>query len=535
MSEVVQRVPNPELFFCIVSPIGTNVQTTIDSLSEKLKQYDYTPVVIRVTDIFPVLQDYLKFPVKLQEVPLEDRYGSYIEFGDLLREHFDDDSFLASTTVSRIANKRQEVVAREELGNPQKIAYIIRQFKRKEELELLRSVYGPLLFQLSVYSKRSSRVDNLARMIAASHDSADVNSYRNEAEHLVSRDENEADDIHGQRVSDVFHEADFIVNTDLVEDTVEEQVYRFVNLLFGSNGISPTRAEYGMYTAKSASLRTLDLSRQVGAAIFSPEGEIISIGTNEVPKAKGGTYWSDGKYDDRDYKRLVDSNEKRKKELLSELVKLISPDADLDSVLKDRGVRKSQFMDALEYGRIIHAEMSAVCDSARLGRPLKNSVLYCTTFPCHMCAKHIVAAGVCEVVFLEPYPKSLASELHGDSIEIEGQSRGDYSEFPATKFKHFHGVSPKRYRDLFERKRRKDATGRFEPWKGNQRQVIVDVKLPVYLRLEEYILQAVLVPSLRKAGVPPRALMPANSPAESRRKQATAKRSSARQPKKSKR
>jgi deoxycytidylate deaminase len=57
-------------------------------------------------------------------------------------------------------------------------------------------------------------------------------------------------------------------------------------------------------------------------------------------------------------------------------------------------------MDALEYGRIIHAEMSAICDAARLGRSIKNAVLFTTTFPCHMCAKHIVAAGITKVVFL---------------------------------------------------------------------------------------------------------------------------------------
>ena len=83
-------------------------------------------------------------------------------------------------------------------------------------------------------------------------------------------------------------------------------------------------------------------------------------------------------------------------------------------------------MDALEYGRTIHAEMSAISDAARLGRALKGTILFCTTFPCHMCAKHIVAAGISEVIYLEPYPKSLAGELHGDSVEIEGQSRGEF-------------------------------------------------------------------------------------------------------------
>ncbi|ABY30264.1 CMP/dCMP deaminase zinc-binding [Methylorubrum extorquens PA1] len=477
------------------------------SLEEKLDSFGYTAVIIRVTDLFSLLQDQLSLPVDLENTPLEDRYRSYIRYGDALREHFDDDSFLASLSIAKIINARRKIVAEKDLENPQKIAYIIRQFKRREEVELVRSVYGPLFFQISVYSKRSSRVDNLARKIAASHNSADLIRYRDAAEQLVRIDENEIEDRHGQRVSDVFHEADYIVNVDVNKDsvdnkeTVNSQVGRFIDLVFGSNSISPSKSEYGLYTAKSASLRAIDLSRQVGAAIFTPDGEIISLGANEVPKSGGGTYWSDDKFDDRDYKRNQDSNEKRKRELLSELVEIMFDKDEREGALQNLAVRKSQFMDALEYGRIIHAEMSALCDAARLGRPLKSSRLYCTTFPCHMCAKHIVAAGVEEVVFLEPYPKSLASDLHGDSIDIEGQTRGEYEHFPATKFRHFHGVSPKRYRDLFESKRRKDEGGAFQRWRGGRRQAIVDIKLPVYLNLEEYIMQAVVITSLNKASV----------------------------------
>src|SRR4029077_7759583 len=78
--------------------------------------------------------------------------------------------------------------------------------------------------------------------------------------------------------------------------------------------------EYGMYSAKSASLRSSDLSRQVGAAIFSPDGEIITQGCNEVPKAFGGTYWDLEQPDYRDIKKGHDPNERHKRELLRDLV-----------------------------------------------------------------------------------------------------------------------------------------------------------------------------------------------------------------------
>src|ERR1700737_2503365 len=77
--------------------------------------------------------------------------------------------------------------------------------------------------------------------------------------YLLERDENEAEQKHGQRVASIFHDADFIISLDATE-TVESQVKRFCELIFGSNSISPTKSEYGLFLAKAAALRSLDLS-----------------------------------------------------------------------------------------------------------------------------------------------------------------------------------------------------------------------------------------------------------------------------------
>jgi deoxycytidylate deaminase len=248
-----------------------------------------------------------------------------------------------------------------------------------------------------------------------------------------------------------------------------------------------------MFIAKSAALRTLDLSRQVGAAIFTPDGEIISLGSNEVPKAGGGTYWPDEKYDDRDYKRMYDSNDRRKKEILSEIMQALGIHRDVTSALEEKAIRDSQLMDVLEFGRIMHAEMTAICDAARLGRSIENSVLYTTAFPCHMCAKHIVGASISRVIFLEPYPKSLAAALHADSIEIEGGDRGSYRTWPAVRFEHFYGITPRRYAEFFARSGRKDrSTGEFLEYRSEPPIPFMDIKLPFYRSLEEETMKVVL-------------------------------------------
>lgn len=244
-----------------------------------------------------------------------------------------------------------------------------------------------------------------------------------------------------------------------------------------------------MFLARAAALRTLDLSRPVGAAIFSSDGEIVCLGSNEVPKANGGTYWPEDRFDDREYKRGIDSNNERKREIISEIIQILKVDRSVESVLSEQSMRDSQFMDALEYGRIIHAEMSAICDAARLGKSVKGATLFTTTFPCHMCAKHIVAAGIDKVVFLEPYPKSLASEFHSDSLEIEGGDRGKYQHFPFVKFTHFYGVTPRRFAGFFERGRRKNEKGIFLSYVDGEAAPMMNIYAPFYHMLEQICLE----------------------------------------------
>lgn len=485
MTDSIQKIKHPELVFGFVAPIGAELTTTIASFRRYFESRDYRVVEVKITDVFSVLQKYIPPEKPLDKTTEYNRYISYIAYGNQLRAKFDD-AILASIPVRRIMSKRLKLGSDND-GRFSKIVYLIHQLKRKEEIDLLRTVYGRVFFQVSVYSRRGARVDYLSRKFASSDNIAAHVKYRPNAESLVQDDENEVGKQHGQRVAKIFHDADFIVNLD-VSESIELQVRRFCELLFGSNSISPTHIEYGLFLAKAAALRTVDLSRQVGAAIFSCAGEIVAIGSNEVPKAGGGTYWEDDKFDDRDFKRRTDSNYDRKREILGEIVQIVSPNLKIDEVLKLQQIKDSQFMDALEYGRIVHAEMSALSDAARVGRSVAKGTLYCTTFPCHMCAKHIVASGIAKVFFLEPYPKSLASDLHSDSICVEGGDRGHYQKFPSVEFEHFFGVTPRRYREVFERGRRKnDEDGTFQDCINGEALPIIDIKYPFYHQLEEYI------------------------------------------------
>ncbi|WOH78267.1 anti-phage dCTP deaminase [Bradyrhizobium sp. BEA-2-5] len=498
MCAAFTRIDFPEIFLGFVAPVGVEMTSSLKHFRTHFERFGYNVIPIKVTDVFEELEKVVPPKEELVTSPPHLRLERYIKYGNQVREYFEDDALLAGLTIASIVKKRVERAA-DKVSSPEKNVFFLHQFKRREEIDLLRSIYGRVFFQVSIYSRTGARVEHLAKAFARAENSGTSDPYRSLAEAIVQTDQNEAGNTHGQRVSAIFHNGDLILNADAASDAaLEDQICRFVNLLFGSNRISPTRDEYGMFVAKSAALRTLDLSRQVGAAIFSSEGEILTMGSNEVPKATGGTYWCDdpNQFDDRDYVREYDSNDQRKRELLFDLVKALGLDA--DAVTKP-AVNKSQFMDALEYGRIIHAEMSAICDAARLGRSLADATLYTTTFPCHMCAKHVVAAGIAKVIFLEPYPKSLSAALHGDSVKIEGADRGRYQGYPAVDFMHFHGISHRRYRELFERTKRKDDDGKFLEWhdphidedtRTRYPRPIVDLQFPFYLELEKRTMQA---------------------------------------------
>ncbi len=214
-----------------------------------------------------------------------------------------------------------------------------------------------------------------------------------------------------------------------------------------------------MYTAFSASLRSACLSRQVGAAITDDEGTILSTGCNDVPKFGGGLYNAESKSDKRCFNNgKICHNDKHKQLLQKEITSILQANKVPDALnLSKQIIEQSKAKSLIEYSRAIHAEMDAITTLAR--NSSYNTIgktLFCTTYPCHVCARHIVAAGIKRVVYIEPYEKSLALQLHGDSIS---HSSGGTNSGQVI-FENFEGVSPKRYTKFFGfNQPRKDESG----------------------------------------------------------------------------
>jgi dCMP deaminase len=64
-----------------------------------------------------------------------------------------------------------------------------------------------------------------------------------------------------------------------------------------------------------------------------------------------------------------------------------------------------------EICRGLHAEQNAIIQAALHGVSIKGAQLYSTTFPCIICSKMIINAGIKEIFYLDGYPDDLSQAL----------------------------------------------------------------------------------------------------------------------------
>src|SRR5581483_12276571 len=248
----------------------------------------------------------------------------------------------------------------------ERTAHLILTLKRPEEVATLRKVYGDGFFLVGVFATEKERLGHLLNRDAP----------KREALTLISRDSQELDP-YGQQTRETFHLSDVFVRLENKAYTFELQ--RFFDLVFSDPLITPTQREHAMYLAYASSLRSGQLGRQVGAAITSKAGDILSLGCNDVPKPGGGLYWP-GPDDRRDHVLGFDTNDKQRDRIVDLLLSRLPQEARSGSERELRRAFRS-ILDITEYGRAVHAEMDALLTCARSGVSPVGGTLYTTTFP----------------------------------------------------------------------------------------------------------------------------------------------------------
>lgn len=444
------KIKNSEVVIGIITTVGTDTSNAIKYIEEHLKKFSYETIVINVSS-----QIISKFDDPKKTIANEyDRINYYMDLGDKVRNETGDGAILAKGVAATIHAMR-------DVSDPQprnRCAYIVKSLKHPKESEYLKDVYGDGFHLVGITSKMDKRIEFLTNV---------KNIQEKQARKLIERDTKEDDKL-GQQTLSAFQNSDYFLDvTDNLKE-LRNSVFRLIDILFGDPFVTPTFDEYAMFMAYASSLRSADLSRQVGAVITKGE-EIISSGANDCPKYGGGLYWQihkDNSYYDlengRDYKIGYDSNKHEQEIIINSILSSFNLEINEENKqkIKDAGIGS-----LTEYGRVVHAEMESLLMCARNNISTKNTTMYVTTFPCHNCAKHIIASGVEKVIYIEPYPKSKAIDFYSQEITTDG----DVAD--KVRFVPFSGVGPRRFVDLFsmnstkwESKTRKDKDGKIINW-----------------------------------------------------------------------
>lgn len=458
-----------EIVVGFMGAVGCGLPRIVSECEQQLKNLGYEVIKIKLSTFIKQ-----QISAKKIKIPDEDTSIRYLELqsgGNMLRQEYGNE-ILAEFAVEQIGRHHltlDKTIA-ESTDDLPRIAYLIDQIKHPDEVNLLRIIYRNLFYLIGVMSLEQHRQSRLM----------DEGFRKEDIDYIISRDRKESDGF-GQQLERSFKLADYFIHNPLGEvDLIPAQASRFFRLIHGDNAITPSRHEHAMYVAYSTAMKSSCLSRQVGAAISDVSGRIIAVGTNDVPMHGGGLYAEDHQNDDRCFNnrkicensREKDARKSQIKEGISSQLPIIFPDpkmrlAALSKIdeLVDLVFSKSGIPDLIEFSRAVHAEMDAIVSLARGGGGTTiGGNLYSTTFPCHNCARHIIAAGIEKVYYIEPYEKSLAPTAHDDSIIVLDHDHAP--ENPATqnkvKFVHFSGVGPRLFPELFMRERgRKDNSGAF--------------------------------------------------------------------------
>ncbi len=421
-------------------------------------------------------------------------------------------------------------------GKPR--AYVLDSLRHDAEVHLLRRLYGNSFVLVGVVCDESARVLRLGKKYKDGGEGNAKDAMARDEDDSSKKNGQKVREAFW--LSDCFVDNSTVGTEEASGKVVRphgrvtEQLKRLIQIVSYSDVKRPTLAETAMYVAYGAARRSACLSRSVGAALVDQRGNIVAIGVNDVPRAGGGLYGADlsaesgdhrldhrcAYYPDdqaeeseykagghcrntREQKRIVggiieavaslaeDAQVKKYYEDPKKVAeqKIVDLGKELQAKLKSLAPEETELLaqvlkkkggigELTEYSRAVHAEMEALLAAARSGISPVGSRLFVTTFPCHYCARHIVSAGVDEVQYIEPYPKSRALLLHRDSITREEKDWVEPSRFlerrhsvdrtesasspkgiaekpaePKVLFRPFVGVSPNLYERVFTRDR----------------------------------------------------------------------------------
>lgn len=472
----IQGRQTEELVIGLCGAVGSGTSTIATKIKSCFNKYEYDTEIINISTLIkkhiPIVMEELKKDeflnnTYISKIDLDsdldtldggDRIALLQSAGNNLRKKESKD-ILSQLAIKEIALNRviEDDEKKRNSGDDRtskRHVTIIDSLKNPKEVELLQLVYRDMFYLFGVLCPEDIRTDRLKQKRIEP----------TKVLQLVIRDKSEGEKSGQQFLKTILH-SDFFITNDIANvDHLDGRIDRFVKIILGDTAITPTIQENAMFHAQSAAAKSGCLSKQVGAAIIDKSGKLLSTGYNDVPKGGGGLYTTeDGKNDNRCMFKYAGKciNQDRKYEIFKDIDRILNQclngngSSSKIKEISDAIRNHERLKNLIEYCRAIHAEMDAITSAARNGAvSLKNASMFVTTFPCHNCARHIVATGIVKVYYIEPYEKSLASDLHSDSISFDTVDKKNFDSDKSdndskVKFIPFEGVSPKKYLKLF--------------------------------------------------------------------------------------
>jgi len=324
---------------------------------------------------------------------------------------------------------------------------VIDGIRNPSEMTYLSDVY-PHFFLVAVFAPVDVRWDRI-------YERGDYDGDQYAFERDDTRDSGELEPAWGQKVQLCVDRSDILISNErqFVEPHIKEELQgtlnSYIQLMKNPGSRGPHPWELNMGQAYEASLMSTCCKRKVGAVIVKEKAMedrsrsyVIAGGYNEAPLnvmpcfQRGGSARPEYCYRDEKIKAVLRKEYKHCPKCGKELQ--IPAEFDLPFIC-DCGARiGSDFIPGrmLDLCIAVHAEEAAILQASKFGgTQIEGSTLYTTTFPCPLCAKMIVHAGIGTVVFAEPYPQD--------------EAIGTLEEANVGRFL-FEGVKGRAYHRLFE-------------------------------------------------------------------------------------
>lgn len=274
---------------------------------------------------------------------------------------------LRNTQGAGILGRRvKEEVEREPLLN-----WVIDGIRNPSEVRELKKL--DYFYLIGVTARKEILLKRLLERFRDGEEQRDEKKFSDQLDRETGKGEPES----GQQISKCLDWADYTIINEGTFADLEKKTGHFLGFLSGVE--RPTFDEIFMEIAYAWAKRATCLRRRVGAVIAKDKQQ-LTAGYNGAPRG-------------------------------------LPHCAELGGCLREKlGIPSGQ---RHELCRGTHAEQNAITQAAKFGINIEGGTLYCNTYPCVICAKMILNAGIKKVVFDANYDDPLSKELFAAQKVLE--------------------------------------------------------------------------------------------------------------------